>query len=118
MSASLRCMGYFFFSGRRRHTMFDCDWSSDVCSSDLMVLAELGLKDVQAALAQRLGLRVLPQALVQGAKVVQRGGHFGVIPVQLGFTDRQGAFAQWLGRSEERRVGKGSRSPRPTERSN
>src|SRR5256886_11060137 len=27
------CM--FFFSSRRRHTRFDCDWSSDVCSSDL-----------------------------------------------------------------------------------
>src|SRR5256886_11021854 len=25
----------FFFSSRRRHTRFDCDWSSDVCSSDL-----------------------------------------------------------------------------------
>src|SRR5256886_10835310 len=25
----------FFFSSRRRHTIFDCDWSSDVCSSDL-----------------------------------------------------------------------------------
>src|SRR5256886_4269509 len=24
----------FFFSSRRRHTRFDCDWSSDVCSSD------------------------------------------------------------------------------------
>src|SRR2546430_7246284 len=23
-----------FFSSRRRHTSFDCDWSSDVCSSD------------------------------------------------------------------------------------
>src|SRR2546430_1705540 len=23
-----------FFSSRRRHTIFDCDWSSDVCSSD------------------------------------------------------------------------------------
>src|SRR2546430_2763546 len=22
------------FSSRRRHTRFDCDWSSDVCSSD------------------------------------------------------------------------------------
>src|SRR6516165_6668926 len=28
--------GYFFFSSRRRHTSFDCDWSSDVCSSDLI----------------------------------------------------------------------------------
>src|SRR2546430_12703684 len=26
----------FFFSSRRRHTRFDCDWSSDVCSSDLL----------------------------------------------------------------------------------
>src|SRR5256886_10864698 len=25
----------FFVSSRRRHTRFDCDWSSDVCSSDL-----------------------------------------------------------------------------------
>src|SRR2546430_7840947 len=28
-------VGVFFFSSRRRHTRFDCDWSSDVCSSDL-----------------------------------------------------------------------------------
>src|SRR2546430_16522239 len=27
----------FFFSSRRRHTRFDCDWSSDVCSSDLVL---------------------------------------------------------------------------------
>src|SRR2546430_11475979 len=27
--------GYCFISSRRRHTRFDCDWSSDVCSSDL-----------------------------------------------------------------------------------
>src|SRR5688572_30863360 len=27
---------FFFFSSRRRHTRFDCDWSSDVCSSDLV----------------------------------------------------------------------------------
>src|SRR5256886_15646432 len=29
------CRTSFFFSSRRRHTRFDCDWSSDVCSSDL-----------------------------------------------------------------------------------
>src|SRR2546430_5201770 len=28
---------FFFFSSRRRHTRFDCDWSSDVCSSDLEI---------------------------------------------------------------------------------
>src|SRR2546421_3137747 len=27
---------FFFFSSRRRHTRSDRDWSSDVCSSDLM----------------------------------------------------------------------------------
>src|SRR5438132_10958839 len=26
---------FFFFSSRRRHTISLCDWSSDVCSSDL-----------------------------------------------------------------------------------
>src|SRR2546430_12228996 len=30
------CVSFFFFSSRRRHTRFDCDWSSDVCSSDLL----------------------------------------------------------------------------------
>src|SRR6267143_5761444 len=28
-------LGFFFFSSRRRHTRWNCDWSSDVCSSDL-----------------------------------------------------------------------------------
>src|SRR5256886_12774527 len=37
MSRVLVCRVRFFFSSRRRHTRFDCDWSSDVCSSDLMV---------------------------------------------------------------------------------
>src|SRR5260370_16886552 len=27
----------FFFSSRRRHRRFKCDWSSDVCSSDLFL---------------------------------------------------------------------------------
>src|SRR5256886_9526412 len=41
---------FFFFSSRRRHTRFDCDWSSDVCSSDLTrqlfsVLPELLVTD-------------------------------------------------------------------------
>src|SRR5690606_3968324 len=29
---------FFFFSSRRRHTRFSRDWSSDVCSSDLLAL--------------------------------------------------------------------------------
>src|SRR2546426_3962371 len=35
MCTSLRCC-FFFFSSRRRHTRLQGDWSSDVCSSDLV----------------------------------------------------------------------------------
>src|SRR2546427_10820675 len=35
MNDGVRDLFVFFFSSRRRHTRFDCDWSSDVCSSDL-----------------------------------------------------------------------------------
>src|SRR2546430_13819273 len=35
MRCVARIVVFFFFSSRRRHTRFDCDWSSDVCSSDL-----------------------------------------------------------------------------------
>src|SRR3712207_8688246 len=31
---------FFFFSSRRRHTRYWRDWSSDVCSSDLKLLAK------------------------------------------------------------------------------
>src|SRR5690242_21109107 len=34
-------LGFFFFSSRRRHTRLTCDWSSDVCSSDLRVAADV-----------------------------------------------------------------------------
>src|SRR5437762_5290842 len=32
---------FFFFSSRRRHTRYIGDWSSDVCSSDLMLNPQL-----------------------------------------------------------------------------
>src|SRR2546421_7970345 len=35
-------MFFFFFSSRRRHTRSDRDWSSDVCSSDLIDLDHAG----------------------------------------------------------------------------
>src|SRR5882762_3190470 len=53
-------MIFFFFSSRRRHTRFKCDWSSDVCSSDLGhelgeatgdVLAENAVPDAEAVFA-------------------------------------------------------------------
>src|SRR5260221_7136270 len=46
---------FFFFSSRRRHTRSLCDWSSDVCSSDL--------PDVSAAEAIR---HVGARAALQG----------------------------------------------------
>src|SRR6266498_4719373 len=33
---------FFFFSSRRRHTRCGRDWSSDVCSSDLAGLGQVG----------------------------------------------------------------------------
>src|SRR5688572_1862170 len=47
---------FFFFSSRRRHTRFDCDWSSDVCSSDLPVD---GLEELEELVPGDL-LEVLP----------------------------------------------------------
>src|SRR6266568_733219 len=40
----------FFFSSRRRHTRWNCDWSSDVCSSDLP--AKLAVKFEQGNACQ------------------------------------------------------------------
>src|SRR5690606_35400405 len=34
----IRKILFFFFSSRRRHTRFSRDWSSDVCSSDLVLV--------------------------------------------------------------------------------
>src|SRR3712207_8359301 len=36
LTVSLSCLLFFFFSSRRRHTRYWRDWSSDVCSSDLL----------------------------------------------------------------------------------
>src|SRR5437899_12893434 len=39
MAAEVFAFLFFFFSSRRRHTRCLSDWSSDVCSSDLLELA-------------------------------------------------------------------------------
>src|SRR2546427_8115324 len=49
---------FFFFSSRRRHTRFDCDWSSDVCSSDL---EGIPAKQKSADVALELGM--VPQLM-------------------------------------------------------
>src|SRR5215204_7743400 len=45
----------FFFSSRRRHTRSLCDWSSDVCSSDLHRVSADGLPPARTALIERRG---------------------------------------------------------------
>src|SRR2546430_14908718 len=40
-----------FFSSRGRHTIFDCDWSSDVCSSDLDGLGNYAMRAREPGLA-------------------------------------------------------------------
>src|SRR5688572_2139462 len=47
---------FFFFSSRRRHTRFDCDWSSDVCSSDLAPVLVLTAKGEEANKVQAFSI--------------------------------------------------------------
>src|SRR2546430_9149665 len=49
---------FFFFSSRRRHTRFDCDWSSDVCSSDLRCAQALRNNDANRRLQNRASLLI------------------------------------------------------------
>src|SRR5256886_3747045 len=89
---------FFFFSSRRRHTRFDCDWSSDVCSSDLDDL----LKRQRAflfGLAERAGNPPRERAHEQIRRDAVADQHW--------ILQRT---ANALIRSEERRVGKECRS--------
>src|SRR5256886_4420626 len=88
---------FFFFSSRRRHTRFDCDWSSDVCSSDLEIFFVFN----QIAQIQRM----------QPLHILMRRDqiHDVLIGHELasnGVEDHDAGDA----RSEERRVGKECRS--------
>src|SRR5205085_2518880 len=68
-----RSLRVFFFSSRRRHTRFDCDWSSDVCSSDLPDLVVLS--------GGRAGLRRLRQLLATIARICgSRNGGPHLVP--------------------------------------
>src|SRR5260370_14927197 len=70
----------FFFSSRRRHTRFKCDWSSDVCSSDLVKLesaaGDIGkeCRELERANVERNAH--IPQLLLQHCGQ-QSGGLFG-----------------------------------------
>src|SRR5688572_33456668 len=92
-------MYFFFFSSRRRHTRFDCDWSSDVCSSDLPAepRQRADVERVQEELVGGVGQR-LPERVQPG---------FGRLARQaVDQVDVDGREP----RSEERRVGKECRS--------
>src|SRR5690606_5236563 len=71
MAGCSGCMGrLFFFSSRRRHTRFSRDWSSDVCSSDL----------VAAGLTHHPYRSDVHGLLEQGTKeaIILEGGHVQV----------------------------------------
>src|SRR2546430_3987806 len=90
----------FFFSSRRRHTRFDCDWSSDVCSSDLgQLLLECLLADERCLVHAHEPV----ETRLEGC-VVRR--HVAA-PHAVGLLQAQRFHGA---RSEERRVGKECRS--------
>src|SRR2546430_3501568 len=88
----------FFFSSRRRHTRFDCDWSSDVCSSDLSFF----FANYEAF---RQETSSNPQGLVPTASFRQR-----VLAASPALAPVIDAYPSATTRSEERRVGKECRS--------
>src|SRR3989440_1719729 len=91
----------FFFSSRRRHTRSDRDWSSDVCSSDLVDLTTLRAGD-----GTDVG-RPLPPRLVAGAA---DGEVADLHDVELPLFEVARLVGPVESRSEERRVGKECRS--------
>src|SRR5258706_2154621 len=98
--SSSRMRVFFFFSSRRRHTRLVSDWSSDVCSSDL-VDAKLGLK-----LTNRKQLAAWP---VMASYCEKAETEIGVDVSVCEFTDGA-SLDKGRQRSEERRVGKECRS--------
>src|SRR2546430_13048912 len=86
---------FFFFSSRRRHTRFDCDWSSDVCSSDLK-------SDLLHPLEQGRGDCAEALTYAGARRVCSPGSKFARIAKTV--------LRMFLERSEERRVGKECRS--------
>src|SRR2546430_8366182 len=98
------CVLDFFFPSRRRHTRVDCDWSSDVCSSDLAIRSEQIREDRDKPVAQ-IGNPPVPDV------EIDHGQELAVAP---GIGDERRAARVRDGyrsrRSEERRVGKECRS--------
>src|SRR5690606_41065006 len=87
----------FFFSSRRRHTRFSRDWSSDVCSSDLII--EKGKDALETPVDPKTIKPVMPKE--EPAPPVEDGK---AAPVLLPLGAQVTIFE--TDRSEERRVGK------------
>src|SRR2546430_10112771 len=64
-----------FVASSRRHTIFDCDWSSDVCSSDLPLTRLLSAGFDLALTVLSSLLRVVSGSLKNFPKLVTE--HFG-----------------------------------------
>src|SRR5207249_6122787 len=92
-----------FFSSRRRHTRSKRDWSSDVCSSDLVVAG--GKRDRQVFCPNPGGSRSWNG---EGETVPYRVLLAYATLVRFLEIDRRGTHPEQAegGRSEERRVGK------------
>src|SRR6266571_6347010 len=65
-------MCFFFFSSRRRHTRLTCDWSSDVCSSDLFT-SGIG-RDVGNATNSSVAARIAAGVVREGISAAVHGG--------------------------------------------
>src|SRR3989454_8803762 len=64
---------FFFFSSRRRHTRLQGDWSSDVCSSDLIVVWGKQAEIVREHLAK--GKQVYVEGSIQTRQWDDREGN-------------------------------------------
>src|SRR2546430_5254400 len=77
----------FFFSSRRRHTRFDCDWSSDVCSSDLAAAAGNLRLPRDPAAAARVILTGRTAAIDLGSVERADGTHYFAVCGGTGFDE-------------------------------
>src|SRR3989440_3332828 len=88
----------FFFSSRRRHTRSDRDWSSDVCSSDLILVDRGIVFKGKCACPLRMNDISVAQHEIDG-----------FLGLGFGFGWEAEKY-ECMTRSEERRVGKECRS--------